>query len=149
MTAVATDATTVSYSLKPATGDVASFSINSSTGVLTFVSAPNYESPDDIGGDRVYHVTVQVSDGALTGTQAIAVTVTDVDEFDVGAVTDSNAAANQVAENAANGSTVGITATASDADGSNNTVSYSLSDDAGGRFTIDASTGVVTVAKGS
>ena len=29
------------------------------------------------------------------------------------------------------------------------TVTYSLSDNAGGRFTIDASTGVVTVADGS
>jgi len=41
----------------------------------------------------------------------------DVDEFDVGSVTDSNAAANSVAENAANGTTVGVTAAAADADG--------------------------------
>ena len=50
-------------------------------------------------------------------------------------------------ENAANGTTVGITALATDPDGTN-TVTYSLDDDAGGRFAIDATTGVVTVAGG-
>ena len=44
------------------------------------------------------------------------------------------------------GDVVGITAVAVDEDGSNNTVTYSLSDDAGGLFTIDANTGVVKVA---
>jgi Ca2+-binding RTX toxin-like protein len=43
---------------------------------------------------------------------------------------------------------VGITAQALDPDASD-TVSYALSDDAGGRFAIDASTGVVTVADAS
>jgi hypothetical protein len=44
---------------------------------------------------------------------------------------------------------VGITATASDADATNNTIVYSLDDSAGGRFAIDSSTGVVSVADGS
>jgi Cadherin domain len=34
-------------------------------------------------------------------------------------------------------------------DGTNNTVTYSLTDNAGGRFTINANTGVVTVVDGS
>jgi hypothetical protein len=70
--------------------------------------------------------------------------VGDVDEFDVGAVTDSNVAANTVAEDAIVGSTVGVTALADDADATDN-VTYSLSNDAGGRFAIDANTGVITV----
>ena len=37
---------------------------------------------------------------------------------------------------------------ASDADATNNTITYSLQDDDGGRFAIDANTGVVTVAGG-
>jgi hypothetical protein len=69
-------------------------------------------------------------------------------EFSISPVTDSDTAANSVAENAANGTLVGITALASDADGTD-TVSYSLDDDAGGRFTIDALTGAVTVLDGS
>ena len=58
----------------------AKFAINPSTGVLTFLAAPDYENPTDVGGNNVYDVTVQVSDGSLTDTQAISVTVTDVAE---------------------------------------------------------------------
>ena len=62
--------------------------------------------------------------------------------------TDANAAANTVAENAATGTVVGVTALATDAD-AGTTISYSLTDNAGGRFAINATTGVVTVANGS
>ena len=60
---------------------------------------------------------------------------------------DSNSAANTIAENAANGSTVGITVIAVDAD--NDTVAYTLTDNAGGRFAINSSTGLVSVADGT
>ncbi|MCA9081421.1 MAG: cadherin domain-containing protein, partial [Planctomycetaceae bacterium] len=53
------------------------FDIDANTGVLTFKTAPDFESPTDVGTNNVYNVTVQVSDGAGgTDTQAIAVTVT-------------------------------------------------------------------------
>ena len=39
---------------------------------------PNFEAPTDAGGNNVYDVIVQVSDGTLTDTQAIAVTVTNL-----------------------------------------------------------------------
>src|SRR5205807_1497440 len=55
--------------------------------------------------------------------------------------------ANTVSEGAANGDLVGITASSTDVHGG--TVTFSLSDDAGGRFAIDASSGVVTVANAS
>ena len=62
--------------------DAALFSINSTTGELTFVSAPNFEEPADADGDNVYVVTVQVADGnGGFDTQAISVTVTDADEI--------------------------------------------------------------------
>ncbi len=54
-------------------------------------------------------------------------------------------AADAVDENALVGATVGVTADAVDPD-SGDTVTYSLDDDAGGLFTIDSNTGVVTVA---
>jgi hypothetical protein len=60
--------------------DAAQFTINATTGVLSFSAAPNYESPTDSGGNNVYDVIVQVSDGTLADTQAIAVTVTNVFE---------------------------------------------------------------------
>jgi uncharacterized delta-60 repeat protein len=71
------DGPAITYSITGG-ADAAKFTINSSTGVLAFVSAPNYETPTDSGGNNIYDVIVQASDGSLTDTQAIAVTVTDV-----------------------------------------------------------------------
>ncbi len=95
-------------------------------------------------------VTIRTTDvSGSTFDQAFTVFLNDLNEFAVGAITDSNATANSVAENATNGTVVGITASATDADATNNTITYSLDNNAGGRFTIDASTGIVTVANGS
>src|SRR5207249_1712185 len=60
---------------------------------------------------------------------------------------DVDAGANTVAAGAAAGTTVGVTASASDPDGG--TVTYQLTDDAGGRFVFDPSTSIVTVAAGA
>ena len=57
---------------------------------------------------------------------------------------DSNGGVNSVLENAAVGTQVGITAQATNLGGP--PVTYSLTDNAGGRFQINATTGVVTVA---
>ena len=59
---------------------------------------------------------------------------------------DTDGTTNEVDENAVVGTTVGITAAAGDADATTNAITYSLQDNDGGRFAIDASTGVVTVA---
>ena len=127
--------------------DAAKFSIDSSTGVLTFATAPDYESPTDSGSDNVYEVTVEASDGAGgTDSQNISVSVTDVNEFDITAINDTDATANAVDENATVGTTVGITAFASDADATTNGILCTLDDDAAGQFAIDGATGQVTVA---
>ncbi|MES2193846.1 MAG: hypothetical protein V4517_05485 [Pseudomonadota bacterium] len=60
---------------------------------------------------------------------------------------DTNAGINSVLENALANSTINLTVQASNAGGP--PVTYSLTDDAGGRFKINAVTGVVTVADGS
>jgi VCBS repeat-containing protein/parallel beta-helix repeat protein len=71
---------TLTYSISGGP-DAARFTINSSTGVLTFLTAPNFESPNDVGTNNVYDVIVQVSDGAGgLATQSLAVTVTDIPE---------------------------------------------------------------------
>lgn len=56
---------------------------------------------------------------------------------------------NAVAENSAAGTVVHYSAYAFDADATVHGVVYSLDDNAGGRFAIDANTGIVTVADGS
>ncbi len=81
--------------------------------------------------------------------QNFSIGINDIDEFDVGSVSDSDATANQVLENAANGTVVGITTLATDNDATTNAISYTLDDSAGGRFAIDINTGVITVADGT
>src|SRR5439155_345191 len=94
------------------------------------------------GPSHAYSVTVIASDGVFLSSQSFAIGVSDVAPS---TPTDFNGAANTVAEGAANGSTVGITATATDINGP--AVTYSLTGDtSGGGFTINATTGVVTVA---
>ena len=64
--------------------DSARFSI-SEEGALSFRSSPNYEAPNDANTDNVYEVTVRASDGNLTATLDVEITVTDANES--GAIT--------------------------------------------------------------
>ena len=119
------------------------FTIDANTGEVTVAGNLDYETATS------HTITVRATsaDGS-SSTADMAINVSDVTNGDtdnaVGAVSDSDASANQVSENAAVGASVGVTALATDADG--DTVTYSLDDDAGGLFTIDANTGEVTVA---
>src|SRR5207253_1960565 len=61
-------------------GDAALFTIDATTGVLSFIAAPDFEAPGDAGADNVYDVIVSASDGVTTDTQALAVTITNVNE---------------------------------------------------------------------
>ena len=63
----------------------------------------------------------------------------------IGPVTDVDGTTNEVVENPAAATLVGIMATATDSD-VGDTVTYSLTNNAGGRFEIDPLTGVVRVA---
>jgi VCBS repeat-containing protein len=60
--------------------DAADFAINSSSGVLTFASAPDFEAPVDGDTNNTYVVVVTVSDGALSDTQTLTVTITNANE---------------------------------------------------------------------
>ena len=50
------------------------------TGVLNFITPPDYEAPANIGGDNVYVLTVKASDGDNEHTLSVTITVTNVDE---------------------------------------------------------------------
>ncbi|MFE8583487.1 cadherin domain-containing protein [Sphingomonas sp. NCPPB 2930] len=56
------------------------FTINPTTGALTFRTAPDFEVPRDAGGDNVYNLTVSASDGTNVVTQNLAVTLTNINE---------------------------------------------------------------------
>ncbi|WP_421837713.1 cadherin domain-containing protein [Novosphingobium sp.] len=84
-TVTATDAdanSTLSYSISGGL-DASLFKIDAITGALSFKSNPNFESPVDSGRNNIYDVVVQVSDGFLTDTQALVVTVTDINDVPV------------------------------------------------------------------
>ena len=134
----------VTYSLSDDAGGI--FTIDANTGevIISDASGLDFENATS----HTIEVTATSEDGS-TSTQSFTVNVSDVDEFDVSAISDVDGASNTISEDASNGDTVGITASASDADGSNNSVTYSLSDDAGGIFAIDAITGEVSIADAS
>ena len=73
------DGDTLTFSISGG-ADAAKFAINSVTGVLVFITAPDFEHPTDADADNVYEVTVQVGDGLLIAGQSLRVTVTDVGE---------------------------------------------------------------------
>ena len=99
------------------------------------MTAPNFEAPTDAGGNNVYDVTVQVSDGALTDTQAIAVTVTNVNEAPI--IT-SNGGGSGSAISIAENTTAVTTVTATDAD-AGATLTYSITGGAdAAKFDINA-----------
>lgn len=122
------------------TGDTSGggFAINATTGVVT-VADPNKLDYESAPG-HAYTITVRATNGATSTTQTFTIGVTDAPPS---APTDVDATANSVVEGAAIGTAVGITAHATDINGG--TVTYSLVGDAHG-FTINAATGVITVA---
>jgi hypothetical protein len=112
--------------------DAALFSIDATTGALSFITAPDFEAPRS----NIYDVIVQVSDGALTDTQAIAVTVTNVNEAPV----IISAAAVNVAEN----DTAAATVVATDVD-AGTTLTYTITGGADAAlFVLDPNTGVLS-----
>ena len=111
ITALATDpdvTDTVSYSV-----DDARFTIDGA-GVVRVAAGASFDAETE--GSINLTVTATSTDGS-TSSEVFAVNVTDVDEFDIGPVTDIDAADNTIAEDATDGTIVGITALADDPDG--------------------------------
>jgi Ca2+-binding RTX toxin-like protein len=142
-TVSATDAdtgTTLVYSLG-SSADAGKFTIDAATGALSFKAAPDFDIPGDAGGDNVYDVVVRVSDGTLTDTQAIAVTVTNVNETPV--ITTNGGSPAGTVSVAENGTAV-TTVVASDPD-AGTALRYTITGGADAAlFTIDQVTGALT-----
>jgi serralysin len=129
----------ISYTLSGA--DAALFNIDTSSGAVTFRSAPDFETPADAGGDNVYNITVSASDGVLSTSQSVVITVTN--ENDNGPLLTSATTAT-VSENETN---IGYTTTATDADG--DTLTYTITGGADAAlFVIDSATGALSFAAG-
>jgi VCBS repeat-containing protein len=104
---------TLTFSIAGGT-DAGFFSISSSSGALSFLAPPDFESPADFNTDNVYVVIVQVSDGSGgTDTQQLSVTVTNGNDAPV-AVNDSYSTAEDTGLNVP---VVGVLSDDTDADG--------------------------------
>jgi hypothetical protein len=123
VTATDADGDTITFSISGS-----EINIDSSTGVMTFASAPDYETKSS------YTATVSVTDGANITSQNITITINNVNEGGVTITSDANFNADE------NQTSIG-TVTATDADGDN--VTFSIS---GSEINIDSSTGVMTFA---
>lgn len=123
--------------------DAAKFTINSTTGALTFITAPNYENPTDIGLNNVYDVVVTLTDSqGTTDTQSIAVTVTNLN--DAPPVITSNGGGTTATIPVLVGATTVTTVKATDAD-YGDVLTYSISGGANaGLFDINPSSGALT-----
>ncbi|MDG4900578.1 RTX toxin [Mesorhizobium sp. WSM4962] len=114
------------------------FAINSSTGVITRsgTGTLDFETQPSIN----LTVTATSSDGS-TANKSFTLAVLDSPEpVKFSTSPDANTAANQIFQNAAAGTAVGITASAKDPD-AGSTVTYTIDDS---RFAINSSTGVIT-----
>jgi hypothetical protein len=135
------DGDTITYTLTDNAGG--RFAIDPVTGVVTVAdgSLLDYEAAAS------HQITIlATSQGGLSASETLTINLADLNEAPTVPL-DQDPAGNVVAENAATGSATGITVQASDPDG--DTITYTLTDNAGGRFAIDPVTGVVTVDDGS
>jgi hypothetical protein len=66
------DGDSLTYSLS---GDDASLFNISEAGAVTFISAPDYESPSDQGANNTYNLTISVSDGTDSASTSVAIQV--------------------------------------------------------------------------
>jgi Ca2+-binding RTX toxin-like protein len=101
----ATGGGTIAYAIVGG-ADASLFEINATTGVLDFLwpFRPDYEAPADAGGNNVYDVVVEASDGLSSDQQALIVRVYNINEGPV--FTSFGGAASASASVAENGLTV-------------------------------------------
>ena len=123
VTATDGDGETLVYSISGS-----EIAIDSSSGVLTFAAAPDYETKSS------YSATVTVSDGSNSATQDITVSINNLNDNTPSITSSATFAADE------NQTAIG-TVTATDGDGE--TLVYSIS---GSEIAIDSSSGVLTFA---
>lgn len=130
-------ADTITYSVVGG-ADAALFTIDSVTGALAFLASPDFESPSDTGGDNVYNLTVQASDGrGGADMQAISVTIANTND---NAPVFSSAVAVSFNEN---GTGAAYDADAADADNLAS-LTYAISGADATLFDIEAASGNIT-----
>jgi len=119
--------------------DAALFTLDPATGELRFAAAPDFETPKDAGADNVYNLALQVSDGSLSATQEISVTVAAVND---NGPTFASPDKFSILEN----TSAVATLAAADADLPAQALTYALSGADSALFTLDPATGELRFA---
>ena len=78
VTATAPQGATLTYGLSGTDANLFNIDINS--GIVTFKTAPDFEIPTDSGANNIYDINVIANNGTLSNSQALAITVTNVNE---------------------------------------------------------------------
>lgn len=139
VTATDADGTNPVYSIVGG-ADAALFAIDTQTGSLVFITAPDFETPGDFDGNNVYDVIVQASDGVNSSQQQIAVSVGNVN--DAAPVITSNGGGTNASVSVAENTAAITTVTSTDADGP--TPVYTIVGGADAAlFTIDPQSGAL------
>ena len=118
------------------------FTINSQTGEVLFVTAPNFEIPDHNNSDGMYHLEVNASDGLSYAIQKVSISILDVNEYPVFVPPSSNIEHNESDGNLE----ISASDFVSDPDSSpqfSYSIDHSLSND-NQYFSINSATGIIT-----
>ena len=108
----------------------------SAGGTLAFLTAKDFEAPDDAGGDSTYHLTVQVSDGAGSATADVSVKLANRNEAPT-----ADAGADQ--GDVAGGTTVRLSGSGEDPD-AGDSLSYAWTQTGGASVTLSAPAAAAT-----
>jgi hypothetical protein len=76
----------ITYSISG--GDSAYLSIDSTTGILSFLTAPDFENPQDANVDNIYEFTVMISAGDVEESSQVNVSVLDDPDSDIDGIED-------------------------------------------------------------
>ena len=132
VTASDADRDTLAYSISSG-ADSALMSINSS-GVVTFISSPDFEAPSDANTDNNYQITVTVSDGTLSDSENFTVIVTNDTSDDV---TSTNFDGVLIRDGYIQSATVCMAVTDADGDDTCEGATYSTTTNSDGSFSLE------------
>ncbi|MDC0453708.1 hypothetical protein OAL98_00610 [Gammaproteobacteria bacterium] len=137
-----------------ADGDTLTYSISSgadsalmdigSTGVVTFISSPDFEAPSDANTDNNYQITVTVSDGTLSDSENFTVTVTNDTTDDV---TSTNFDGVLIRDGYIQSATVCMAVTDADGDDTCEGATYSTTTNADGSFSLEIDDNITATIK--
>jgi len=118
------------------------FTINTSSGALSFINSPNAEFPNDADANGIYIVDVRITDGLVNDIQTLSITVTDVNDNVVTITSDGGGATATINVDENNGNVTTVVAQ----DDITSVITYSISGGADqAAFNINSSSGVLTL----